>query len=57
MRLVPVFGEGFMCIAVVCLSAMTLQSCGVDSVALQASTVESDVLRGSSQEGVSWNGK
>lgn len=49
---VPVFGEGFACIFVVCLSAMlTMQMNGVGSVVLQVSDGVSNQQRGS------WNGE
>lgn len=49
---VPVFGEGFACIFVVCLSAMlTMQMNGVGSVVLQVSDGVSN------QQRDSWNGE
>ena len=49
---VPVFGEGFACIFVVCLSAMlTMQMNGVGSVVLQVSNGVSN------QQRDSWSGE
>jgi hypothetical protein len=51
-RRVPVFGEGFACIFVVCLSAiLTMQMNGVGSVVLQVSEGVSN------QQRDSWNGE
>ena len=53
---VPAFEKGFVCIFVVCLSAMTMQLVGVRSATVMHFPINNDVPPGS-QRTITWRGK